>query len=65
MPADHSDPAFPGDTSEHCVPGMSLRDYYVGQALVGVLMRTTGNLEHDVELTFRIADALLVERAKR
>ncbi len=57
-------PAFPADsfTAQHC-PGMSLRDWFAGQALAGILARCNGpdfaNVEH---LAYEIADAMLRQR---
>jgi hypothetical protein len=57
--------------------GMSLRDYFAGQALAGmlasdahpdvlveVIMDTPEKIQHRASFAYRIADALLRERAK-
>lgn len=56
------EPAFP-------VPGaalgMSLRDYFAGQALVGLLADGLGNNCPDVARgAYGVADAMMAERAK-
>lgn len=48
-------------------PGMTLRDYFAGQALIGLAM--LGGQEHrtpeeDATLAYRHADAMLAERLK-
>ena len=60
-------PAFPctdakGFTSE----GMSLRDYFAGQALAGLLacMKTTGSKKEFAMDAYTQADAMLAEREK-
>lgn len=49
-------------------PGMSLRDYFAGQAMVALVRNAANELEEcDLfisETAYRIADALLAERAK-
>lgn len=57
--------AFPrGDWRE---PGMTLRDYFAGQALIGIL--AAGRVDVDASETARVchnlADAMLAEREKR
>lgn len=44
--------------------GMSLRDYFAGQALAGIC--TLGGIEHTVLAShaYALADAMLIERAK-
>lgn len=46
--------------------GMSLRDYFAGQALGGVLASGTMNVPPDqhADTAYRIADAMLKERSK-
>lgn len=71
---DYSGPAFPSDTGNYGpVLGMSLRDYFAAKALQGILAspQIQGNEdtlndwvpEHFAEFAFRIADAMLEERA--
>jgi hypothetical protein len=43
-------------------PGMTLRDYFAGQALAGLVTNTY--LEDLGELSYKIAEALLIERQK-
>ena len=60
-------PAFPlPDNVGTLYHGMSLRDYFAGQALV-TLATLTPHIKDRVELTstaYRIADAMLVAREK-
>ena len=44
-------------------PGMTLRDYFAGQALAGLVSKTS-HLTHDThaELAYQIADAMLKQR---
>lgn len=61
-------PAFPTPTPD-LEEGMTLRDYYAGQALVGLLSgqyssagSSTFNLEEVPEESYKIADAMLAAR---
>jgi len=65
-------PAFPrsGDSFHSAVEGMSLRDWFAGQVLTG-LMATAAEMTHasrkpDVIATdcYKIADAMIAEREK-
>jgi hypothetical protein len=46
--------------------GMTLRDYFAGQALVGILAATPNKIFHssqaDASAAYKIADAMLAER---
>lgn len=66
---------FPGIRNNHASPGMSLRDWFAGQALLGDLAsqsEATGewpnnNPDMDVKLAarcYRFADAMLAYRVK-
>ena len=45
--------------------GMSLRDWFAGQALVGVLLKSQGmGAAHAAGASFEIADAMLAERER-
>lgn len=60
-------PAFPRDSSIHGSNGMSLRDWFAGQAMVGFFASTTRpTTMHPDDATwfYTIADAMLAERAK-
>ena len=56
-------PAFPNYYGN---PGMSLRDYFAGQALAGLLacMKTTGSKKDFAMDAYMQADAMLAEREK-
>lgn len=65
--------AFPshGSMGEVAYEGMTLRDYFAGKALKGMLASEIGekpqNLVSEKELSivaYRIADAMLLERSK-
>jgi hypothetical protein len=68
-----NEPAFPSGLvpEEHwqrpVTNGMTLRDYFAGQALVGVLAPARGDWYFDevAETCFAQADAMLAEREKR
>lgn len=60
--------AFPVKHSEDKFnPGMTLRDYFAGQVIVGIVSNTVlweriETLEDSTELAYEIADKLLIER---
>jgi len=68
MPVDHGGQAFPVTIHSLHVKGMTLREYYAGQALAGVLAnpRILENTPADeiAEVCFDAADAMLAERKK-
>ena len=54
--------------TNHVSPGMTLRDFFAGQALVGFLANSISDNETfgDIaENCFKAADAMLVEKDKR
>ncbi len=59
---DRNPPAFPqgGSTLADGREGMSLRDWFAGQALV----RMQGTPAKTAEWAYKVADAMLAERAK-
>ena len=61
-------PAFPGTDAKGFVSdGMSLRDYFAGQALAGQLSNPDlcgGESEYIAKWAYRYADAMLEERQK-
>jgi hypothetical protein len=65
-------PAFPCEDASRFYHGMSLRDWFAGQALAGVLQVCVSDtladgetyLQHVGKNAYRIADAMLAERAK-
>ena len=46
------------------VGGMTLRDYFAGQALVGIMTRNNFQVTPWAELAYKVADAMLKEREK-
>lgn len=70
--SDHSTPAFPrpqsrgssGTVTAEAQSGMSLRDWFAGQALAGVMSgRATINADGWVpQAAYRLADAMLAAR---
>lgn len=55
---------FPSSASSRSEPGMTLRDYFAGQALIGLLtspLRTTTNRATIARESYTLADALLAE----
>lgn len=67
---DDGGPAFPrlSDTRSGEFPGMTLRDWFAGQALVGMMAyRSAGGpviAALHASAAYEIADAMLAERAK-
>lgn len=58
---DTGGPAFPGPFSQD--RGMTLRDWFAGQALAGMLARGTTNDDAEVAVeAYSLADAMLEER---
>ena len=66
-------PAFPtenfidhGPNALHDVyhPGMSLRDWFAGMALTGVMLKTTAEPQLLASLAYDLADAMLKVREK-
>ena len=50
-------------------PGMTLRDYFAGQVIVGIISNTElwarlDTLKHSTELAYEIAEQLLIDRQK-
>jgi hypothetical protein len=46
-------------------PGMSLRDYFAGQALAGMLAADDASYTRAAELAYGYADAMLAARSAR
>ena len=42
--------------------GISLSDYFAGQALAGIVTRPVAKIEGCAELAYKVADAMLKER---
>jgi len=68
----HEVPAFPVKINEERefrgrfieveYPGMSLRDWFAGQALRGIKIEEQADLEYAAEEAYRISDAMLKAR---
>jgi len=61
------EPAFPGETRTQYFTGMTLRDYFAGQALTGQSANpefAASNEDMIAEAAYRLADAMIAERAK-
>jgi hypothetical protein len=59
--------AYPNGNAEYPESGMSLRDWFAGQALPWCLAEFGGNakgMTQPVEASYQIADAMLAERNK-
>ena len=56
--------AFPGGTA-FSAPGMTLRDWFAGMAMPGLLASHTGGTTRGfADLAYEIADAMLAERGE-
>ena len=61
-------PAFPESCGDQIIPGMTLRDWYAGQALEGFCQDPASDdatVEEIAHAAYRIADAMLAERSKK
>jgi hypothetical protein len=62
--------AFPTNDITPCHPGMTLRDWFAGQALAGICSSTTDEFRDTTDWSieasdaYRAADAMLEARAK-
>lgn len=52
--------AFPSEEE----PGMTLRDYFAGQVIIGMYAESRGNYIIKVEFAYKIASLMLKEREK-
>lgn len=64
-------PAFPQNATVEASPGMSLRDWFAGQALAGLCAAhnergvwTTASSPSTADFAYTLADAMLAEREK-
>jgi hypothetical protein len=64
-------PAFPESCNGFIIPGMTLRDYFAGQALAGLMTSyatASGDAEQCIKaasaLSYAVADYMLKERDK-
>ena len=65
-PINDGGPAFPSGDGYQRALGMTLRDYFAGQALVGLLAHPSGeDPEVAVNFAYRLADAMLEQRARK
>ena len=73
MSAPDNTPAFPSQPvtlqGEPCSPnfGMSQRDWFAGQALVGICVKgwpSTDSINHAARTAYQLADAMLAESKK-
>jgi hypothetical protein len=69
MSAAEENPAFPrsepqSDGSVKHYFGMSLRDWFAGQAMLGIERYGAWPASHWAQRSYEIADAMLIERAK-
>ena len=55
--------AFPLESDYGSQPGMTLRDYFAGQALVGLVV-LKGKPEYQALAAYMLADAMIAEREK-
>ena len=69
---DTSAPAFPSSSATQDIPGMTLRDWFAGQALNGVVYMSKDDSDaledraaYIAEACYQIADAMLAERARK
>lgn len=62
-------PAIPGDMAQGpcCYwGGMTLRDWFAGQVLIGLSIRREGKTDaYDAQLAYRLADAMLAARKEK
>jgi hypothetical protein len=58
--------AFPESCNSSIISGMTLRDYFAGQALAGLVGKGGITLTYDIipEMSYNIADAMLKELDK-
>lgn len=64
MSEEHGGPAFPCKTPGEYYTGMSLRDWFAGQALTGMELGKGDSFTERAALAYEYADAMLKERAK-
>ena len=71
---DDGGPAYPtaqnatlvdGKMTFDTVPGMTLRDYFAGQAITGRVVETQYSVDVLAEWAYQLADALIKERNKQ
>ncbi len=56
--------AVPGDCMVQPTDGMTLRDWFAGQAIIGLDAAISGSPQNFAAQCYELADAMLAERAK-
>ena len=65
MSKDNGGPAFPSENPLEFVTGMTLRDYFAAKFMCGrAAVPGFVDPSNDAEMAYRVADAMLKERAK-
>lgn len=67
-PIDNGGPAFAAATCGDWQVGMSLRDWFAGQAIIGILPISVGNLDAPKQLAvaaYEMADAMIAARKEK
>jgi hypothetical protein len=66
MLSEHDESAFPVEVGQTCddLRGMSLLDWFAGQAMVG-LITNNHPLAHIPEMSYKAAEAMMNERKRR
>lgn len=64
FPSTHNVTTVTGTVLEDYTPGMSLRDWFAGQALAGMMSRplTQDRLDFWAEVAYKMADAMMKAR---
>ena len=62
-PKTNGGPAFPSSDTQSGYQGMSMRDWFAGQALAGMSIATETH-ERLAAIAYELADAMLKQRAK-
>lgn len=57
--------AFPREEGPYSIPGMTLREWFAGQALIGILGCVEDSAEGLASRAWSMAEAMMAEREKR